>query len=126
MSYSQFNFNFILQKINQGGTMKASYEYTINNPGIANSTKYPYSGEQDQCNYNRSNLAEKAVNFEFIHGDEEFIKRALATIGPLAVAMKGDVNSFYYYGSGIYDDLACGSEGLNHAVCLVGEKYLDF
>jgi hypothetical protein len=64
-------------------------------------------------------------NFAYVIGNEEYLKRALAFIGPLAVTMKGDLNSFYYYSTGIYDDPAC-VPSTNHAVCLVGRKNGNF
>ena len=45
---------------------------------------------------------------------------ALATIGPLAVAMDASHDSFQYYGGGIYTEEKCSTNDLDHAVLLVG------
>lgn len=60
-----------------------------------------------------------AKAYYFITGNEAYLKSALAAIGPLAVGIRGDLDSFLYYSSGIYDDLLCDAT-INHAMCLVG------
>ena len=55
-----------------------------------------------------------------MNGDENHLKSVLAAVGPLPVGMRGSLDSFYYYSSGIYDDPNCDGN-LDHAVCIVGE-----
>jgi C1A family cysteine protease len=52
-------------------------------------------------------------------GDEETLKRALAAIGPLAIAVNSQHESFYYYSEGVYSDPEC-TDRADHAVLLVG------
>ena len=45
---------------------------------------------------------------------------AVATIGPVAVGIQGDLISFRYYNSGIYSNVNCTSANINHAVAVIG------
>merc|ERR1719210_1087008 len=51
------------------------------------------------------------------------IEHALASIGPIAIALSSSSHDFYYYASGVYDSSECGgktAESLDHAVLLTG------
>ena len=47
--------------------------------------------------------------------DEDILKTALETVGPVAVGIDADHKSFTLYKSGVYFESACSSESLNHA-----------
>ena len=100
--------------------MASVYNYIRLNQGIANETTYPYMGTEKNCNYSPDIKDGNVFGYTFVRGDEEVVKRALANVGPLAIAMKSDLDSFYYYGGGIYSDAEC-TPNPNHAVCLVGK-----
>jgi hypothetical protein len=55
-------------------------------------------------------------------GDEGALMEALATRGPLYVALDAGQPTFKFYSEGIYHSEACHTdrENLNHAVTLVG------
>ncbi|XP_070509121.1 cathepsin L-like peptidase [Chironomus tepperi] len=102
-----------------GGNMAMSYKYIISNPGIANKTAYPYTGNNDTCAYNSSILEQKVLSYSYVTGDENYLKSVLAAVGPLPVGVRGSLDSLFYYASGIYDDPSCVGP-VDHAVCLVG------
>eukprot|EP00931_Biecheleriopsis_adriatica_P087337 TRINITY_DN61826_c0_g1_i1.p1 TRINITY_DN61826_c0_g1~~TRINITY_DN61826_c0_g1_i1.p1 ORF type:complete len:652 (-),score=99.52 TRINITY_DN61826_c0_g1_i1:175-2130(-) len=56
------------------------------------------------------------------HDPAPITRRALASVGPLAVSINADLPDFYYYASGVYDNPKCkgGVGDLNHVVVLVG------
>ncbi|CAB1324308.1 unnamed protein product [Coregonus sp. 'balchen'] len=45
---------------------------------------------------------------------------AVATIGPITIAVDADHPSFMFYSSGIYEEPSCNPNNLSHAVLLVG------
>jgi hypothetical protein len=92
----------------------------MKNQGIANETLYPYVGANQICNYTSSMNSASIKAYYFVTGNETYLKSALAAIGPLAVGIRGDLDSYLYYNSGIYDDAQCDTT-INHAMCLVGE-----
>jgi len=53
-------------------------------------------------------------------GDEEFLREAVAAIGPISVAIDASSTTFQFYKGGIYDEKKCSDIHLNHAVLLVG------
>lgn len=110
----------IIFYICQGGSIGISYKYIFSNPGIANLTSYPYAGNVNTCTYNSSILAQKILSYTYVSGDENYLKSVLAAVGPIPVGMKGSLDSFYYYSSGIYDDPTCTGL-IDHAVCIVGK-----
>lgn len=63
------------------------------------------------------------------YGDEDAMKVAVATYGPVAVAIDASDWGFAYYSSGIYSSTTCKTNVHNHAVLIVGygtEGGLDY
>lgn len=52
--------------------------------------------------------------------DEEALKTAIATVGPIAVSINASPQTFQLYSHGIYDDPQCTSKTVNHAMLAVG------
>ena len=67
------------------------------------------------CNFNSSNVGAvvKAQGGVAISTTEADLKIAVATIGPISVAITV-VNSFFSYASGVYYDSTCNNYGINH------------
>ena len=53
-------------------------------------------------------------------GDEEALQEAVAKKGPVAVGVNAKGCKFKYYSHGVYDNPACSSKKLTHAVLVVG------
>ena len=51
---------------------------------------------------------------------EKALQKAVATIGPIAVAMDASDFSFAQYKDGIYSSIYCSNKRLNHGVLVVG------
>uniref|UniRef100_A0A671VH11 Cathepsin S n=1 Tax=Sparus aurata TaxID=8175 RepID=A0A671VH11_SPAAU len=110
----------------KGGLMHNAFQYVIDNQGIDSDASYPYTGRQaSQCNYNPSYRAANCSRYDFLpEGDEGALKQALATIGPISVAIDATRPRFAFYRSGVYDDPSC-TQKINHAVLAVGYGTLN-
>merc|ERR1712117_96717 len=85
-----------------GGLMDLAFKYIRDNGGIDTEESYPYEGEDDTCRYNKRNRGATDIGFVDIpQGDENALKGAIATIGPVAVAIDASQSSFQFYSEGV-------------------------
>ncbi|XP_056283188.1 cathepsin L.1 [Pseudoliparis swirei] len=104
-----------------GGVMDAAFMYIKANGGIDTEDSYPYEAEDGQCRYNPANVGATCSGYVDVQqGDEAGLKEAVATIGPVSVVIDASHMSFQLYESGVYDEPACSSTQLHHAVLAVG------
>ncbi|XP_018327530.1 cathepsin L [Agrilus planipennis] len=104
-----------------GGLMDNAFRYIKNNGGIDTEKTYPYEGEDDKCRYNPRNAGADDKGFmDISQGDEEALKAAVATVGPISVAIDASHENFQFYSEGVYYDEECSSEQLDHGVLAVG------
>ncbi|XP_061093305.1 cathepsin S-like [Conger conger] len=108
-----------------GGFMTQAFQYVIENKGIDSDLSYPYTGMEGLCRYDSQHRAANCSNYRFLpQGDEVALKRALAVVGPVSVAIDAGQPNFHFYKSGVYRDLAC-TQRVNHGVLAVGYGTLD-
>lgn len=105
----------------RGGWMDTAFDYIKQNGGIDTEESYPYlATDVQQCKYNKDKIGATCTGHMSIQaGDEEKLKNAAATVGPIAVAIQVNTN-FQHYQSGIFYDAKCDPSKLNHAVLIVG------
>lgn len=104
-----------------GGLMDNAFSYIKDNDGVDTEESYPYQAEVGKCNFNASNVGATDTGFVDIpSGDEQSLKAALASVGPISVAIDAGHSSFHFYYKGVYDDPACSSTKLDHGVLAVG------
>ncbi|KAK4474678.1 hypothetical protein MN116_001808 [Schistosoma mekongi] len=110
-----------------GGLMDLAFQYVRDNEGIDSETTYPYisgdGSENAKCLFNSTNIMAQVTDYVNLpEGDERALMNAVATIGPVSIAINAGLPSFSMYKSGIYSDPKCtgSSEDLDHGVLLVG------
>ena len=106
-----------------GGLASVAMLYVRDNHGIDGEKDYHYEGVESICRFNRTEVRATDVGIRKLpSGDEEALKVAVATKGPVAVAIDASNMSFQLYDSGVYYEPCCNSaaEGLDHAVLVVG------
>ncbi|CAG2231719.1 CTSL [Mytilus edulis] len=70
----------------------------------------------DFTNLMSNNSHRNKINKE---GDEEALKSAVATVGPISIAIDAD-RKFQLYKNGVFDEPECNSTFTDHAVLIVG------
>lgn len=103
------------------GYMNDAFQYIKDNGGINSEKSYTYKGINGICKYNPNEPNVIVRDFISIpEGDEVKLKDAIATIGPISVAIDSSHESFRHYYSGVYSEIDCNSQKLDHAVLVVG------
>jgi len=108
-----------------GGVMDRAFNYIIDVGGIESEDDYPYvsgDGSNPSCLFDESLIAATLSNWvDVTPGDEAALQEAVATVGPVSVAIDASLASFHSYGGvGVYYDASCSSVTLDHGVLVVG------
>lgn len=104
-----------------GGLMDYAFQYVKENDGIDTEESYPYRAEQGKCHFKSSNIGATDSGFVDIpEGDEEKLKEAVASVGPISIAIDASHESFQLYSSGVYHEPGCHSDRLDHGVLVIG------
>jgi len=113
-----------------GGDMDPALQYVTDNNGISTEAAYPYEAKDGECRYSSAFKGATAQGFVDVQpGDEEALQEALATIGPISVAIDASKKTFHAYAGGVYYEPDCVTRDLDHAVLAVGygtENGLDY
>nr|AAL16954.1 cathepsin L-like cysteine protease precursor [Delia radicum] len=104
-----------------GGLMDNAFRYIKDNGGIDTEKSYPYEGIDDSCHFTKSGVGATDTGFVDIpQGDEEALMKAVATMGPVSVAIDASHESFQLYSEGVYNEPECDAQNLDHGVLVVG------
>uniref|UniRef100_A0A4W4DUA0 Cathepsin L.1 n=1 Tax=Electrophorus electricus TaxID=8005 RepID=A0A4W4DUA0_ELEEL len=102
-----------------GGLMDQAFDYIKDNGGIDTEESYPY--EDGECRFKPDSVAATCTGYvDITSGDEDALKEAVATIGPVSVAIDAGHSSFQLYDSGDSSPMMCSSTDLDHGVLVVG------
>lgn len=104
-----------------GGLMDQAFEYIKDNMGIDTEDTYPYEAKDDTCRFNKANIGATDTGFTDIKSkDESALQEAVATVGPISVAIDASHASFQLYSHGVYNEIFCSQIRLDHGVLAVG------
>jgi len=107
-----------------GGEDFRAYQWMMKHGGIPTEDSYgPYLGQDGYCNLNGTTMGLKIKGFVNVtSGNEGALIVAIASKGPISVAIDASHKSLSFYSSGVYFEKECRSDidGLDHAVLAVG------
>lgn len=108
--------------------MGYAFDYIKDNGGIQTEDSYPYEAADSSCRFDARYVGTTVTGYVRLPEDEKALMQAVASTGPIAVAI--DASGFGSYKSGVFYDELCTPDGVNHAVLVVGygtdEKYGDY
>lgn len=104
-----------------GGLMDQAFTYIKVNKGIDTEKSYPYEAVDGNCRFKKANVGATDKGFKDIEaGSEDDLTNAIATVGPISVAIDASQDSFQLYSKGVYYEPGCSSDELDHGVLAVG------
>ncbi|TRY77009.1 hypothetical protein TCAL_06376 [Tigriopus californicus] len=104
-----------------GGLMDLAFKYIKKNDGIDTEMAYPYEGVTNTCRYYARGKGATDIGYVDIpQGDERKLMEAVATVGPVSVAINAAMESFQFYSHGVYDEPSCNPYALDHGVLAIG------
>merc|ERR1711976_450186 len=105
----------------QGGLMDNAFRYIKANKGIDTEMSYPYKAVNGKCHFMMNDVGATDTGFVDIpRGNEKALQKAVASVGPISVAIDAHTTKFRFYKSGVYVDTQCSSVKLDHGVLAVG------
>jgi len=105
----------------RGGWYQSSWRYIRDAGGNTGEQSYPYTARQGWCRFRRgSGIAKVSSYTDTQSGSEQALMQALATVGPVSVAIDASHSKFRNYRYGVHYDPYCSSQRLDHAVLAVG------
>lgn len=104
-----------------GGLMDQAFMCIKKHKGIMLEEDYPYEGHDGKCRFDVSKVAATVRGYVDVKsGDEKALQKAVATVGPISVAIDASHFSFQLYSHGVYKEPSCSSTRLDHGVLVVG------
>ncbi|KAL7861650.1 hypothetical protein SRHO_G00130910 [Serrasalmus rhombeus] len=104
----------------KGGWPHMAFKYIKSSGGLEKASVYPYQAKEGKCRYDNQKAWAKCSKYIKVPAKEKALKNAVATIGPISVAIDASRHSFQLYESGVYDEPNCSSTNVTHAVLAVG------
>jgi len=109
-----------------GGLMDQAFSYIKDNKGIDTEPAYAYEGKDGKCRFKPADVGATDTGFvDVTSGSEDDLLKAVASVGPVSVAIDASHFSFQLYKHGVYEAPLCSSTRLDHGVLVVGYGVLD-
>merc|ERR1719204_3047198 len=109
-----------------GGWPYVALNYINKNGGIMSEEDYPYLSTDTEpitgpCEFDASKVVATCTGYvKVAKDDEDALQEAVATIGPISIAIDANHFKFMHYKRGVYYNENCSSTVLDHAVLAVG------
>merc|ERR1712002_1441875 len=108
-----------------GGLMDLAFKYIIAAGGLDSESEYPYTSgggdDSHKCKFSKSKAKASISSYVDVKSeDEDALKQAVATVGPISVAIDAGHISFQLYKDGVYYENSCDETRLDHGVLVVG------
>ncbi|GAM17576.1 hypothetical protein SAMD00019534_007510, partial [Acytostelium subglobosum LB1] len=107
-----------------GGFASDAFQYIMNFGGIAYEQTYPYLMQNGYCADSTSTLSTVKVKsyVNVTSFSEPALQNAVATVGPVAIAIDASAPDYRFYQSGVYYSTVCqnGIDDLDHEVLAIG------
>ncbi|XP_051007073.1 cathepsin M-like [Acomys russatus] len=94
--------------------------YVDENGGLESEATYPYEAKEGPCRYSPENSTASIRGFVLVPKNEDALMNAVATVGPISVAIDARHDSFQFYKRGIYYEPNCSRTSVNHGMLVVG------
>jgi len=109
----------------QGGLMDAAFRYVIDSQSGEDDleSEYEYKGKNGRCEFTEGKAFTdaKVVTYKDItEGSETELQDAVATVGPISVAVNAGGPGWQLYSHGIMKPFLCNKDRLDHGVTVVG------
>ena len=111
-----------------GGDPYKAFNYTRDNGGIDTEESYPYEAVDGTCRFSNKSIGATVTGYVRIpYANESALLEAVATVGPISVAIDARSDKFQHYSNGVYYNPDCSSSvfDLDHAVLVVGYGTLN-
>eukprot|EP00916_Digyalum_oweni_P015121 GHVL01024654.1.p1 GENE.GHVL01024654.1~~GHVL01024654.1.p1 ORF type:complete len:361 (+),score=23.53 GHVL01024654.1:89-1171(+) len=109
-----------------GGLVDNGFRYIRDVGGLETELSYPYIDHDgpvtEKCKADKSKFASTVTGcMDITSGDEEALKNAVASVGPVSIAIDAE-ESFKFYSDGIFSSKTCSNtaDALDHAILVVG------
>ncbi|KAK2082597.1 hypothetical protein P7K49_040549 [Saguinus oedipus] len=79
-----------------------------------------HEATEESCKYNPEYSVANDAGFMDIPKLQKALLKAVATVGPISVAIDAGHESFQFYKEGIYFEPECSSEDMDHGVLVLG------
>uniref|UniRef100_A0A0B7ATS0 Cathepsin F n=1 Tax=Arion vulgaris TaxID=1028688 RepID=A0A0B7ATS0_9EUPU len=103
-----------------GGYMYDAYEAIIGLGGIETESEYKYTGQDQSCQFNKSEVVVKLTGAVNISKDEGEMAAWLYKNGPIAIGINAIPMQFYLWGIAHPWKFFCDPNALDHGVLIVG------
>ena len=106
-----------------GGLMDNAFKYVEETGGIDTEDSYPYHAHNQKCHFNAKTVGSTCSGYVDVpSGKEDALMEAVATVGPISVAIDATEDKFMLYKEGVFVDDGCtnGPDSLDHGVLVVG------